>query len=247
MIQFKILWKWLLIFSLGFVFSTIIGTQTHELGHIAVAESLNYETKLSYGSMSYNMQGFSEDEDVKAWRKIFEEVDSFDDFSDEQKELTNALHKKIEAKFPTDPVDSFYIALGGPAQTILTCFLGLFIIAYRKQNTQENFKIIDWISIFLSLFILREVFNTVMASASYLFKGATKFTGDEFRISRYLELNQWTIPIMTALLGAIIASFVIFMIVPIRYRFTFILSGFLGSISGFILWFNYLGPWLFAS
>jgi len=91
MIQFKIVWKWLLIFSLGFVFSTIIGTQTHELGHIAVAESLSYETTLSYGSMSYNPNGFSADENVKAWRKMFEEIGSYDNFTNEQKERADVL------------------------------------------------------------------------------------------------------------------------------------------------------------
>ncbi|AXG71565.1 hypothetical protein KORDIASMS9_03822 [Kordia sp. SMS9] len=232
-------------FVLAFFISTIVGTQTHELGHIAMAEALGYETTLNYGSMTYNFEGFSEDEDVIAWRKIFENVESFDDFSEIKKEEADQLFKKIEEKFPSNPTDDFYITLGGPIQTILTSFFGLFILAYRNVNKQENFKLTDWLAVFLSLFILREVFNTVMAGGTYLLKGSTFFSGDEFRISTYLGLNQWTIPIMTAILGAIIASFVIFMIVPKKYRITFILAGFVGSIVGFILWFEFLGPWLF--
>lgn len=243
---YKIYWKLLWLFSLGFFFATIIGTQTHELGHIAVAESLGYETTLSYGSMSYNVEGFSADEDVIAWRKIFEDLDSDEKLSETENEIANALLKKIETKFPSNRLHSLYITIGGPAQTILTCFLGLFILAYRNTNKQESFKFIDWLAVFMSLFILREVFNTVVALGSYLINGVNNFSGDEFGISIHLGFNQWTIPIMTAILGAIIASFVIFMIVPKRYRFTFILAGFLGSISGFILWFNYLGPWLFT-
>ncbi|MFK7747582.1 MAG: hypothetical protein AB8B65_04275 [Kordia sp.] len=243
---FKMQWKWFWIFSLGFFFTTIIGTQTHELGHIAVAESLGYETTLSYGSMNYNFEGFAADADVITWRKMFETVDGYENFSAAEKIKANNLFKKIETKFPKPKNHSLYVTIGGPAQTILTCFIGLFILAYRSRNREENFKIIDWVAVFMSLFILREVFNTVMAAGSYLIKGANNFSGDEFRISTQLGFNQWTIPIMTAVLGAIIASFVIFMIVPRKYRFTFITAGFLGSIVGFILWFNYLGPWLFS-
>jgi hypothetical protein len=231
---------------LCFILCTIIGTQTHELGHIAVAESLGYETTLSYGSMSHNYAGFATDEDVIAWRKMFEDEVTFDNFSEEKKAAVNELYKKIKTKFPNNPEHNFYITLGGPAQTILTCFLGLFLLAYRSNIRQENFKVIDWIAVFLSLFILREVFNTVMAGFSFMTQGISNFHGDEFGISIYLGFSQWTIPILTAFLGVIIASFVIFMIVPKQYRFTFILAGFVGSITGFMLWFDFLGPWIFS-
>lgn len=233
------------LFVLAFFLSTIVGTQTHELGHIAVAESLGYETTLSYGSMTHNHKGFATDSDVIAWRKIFKNSDASEAISKAQQERAATLYKKIEAKFPSNPKHDFYITLGGPVQTILTSFIGLFILAYRRNNGQENFKLLDWLAVFMSLFILREVFNTVMAAGSYLLKGTAYFHGDEFRISTHLGFSQWTIPIMTAILGAIIASFVIFMIVPKHYRFTLILSGFVGSIVGFIAWFNYVGPWLF--
>ncbi|MEM6720675.1 MAG: hypothetical protein AAF611_15205 [Bacteroidota bacterium] len=234
-------WK----FVLGFFVATIIGTQTHELGHIAVAESLGYETTLYYGSMSYNLRGFADDEDVIAWRKLFENRNSSSDLTQEEQQKATELYKKVQGKFPSNPTHAFYVTLGGPIQTILTAFIGLFILAYRGTNRQEDFKWLDWLAVFMSLFILREVFNTVMAAGSYLINGIEYFGGDEFRISLYLGFNQWTIPIMTAILGAIIASFVIFMIVPKRHRFTFILAGFTGSIIGFIAWFEYLGPWIF--
>ncbi|MEM6686220.1 MAG: hypothetical protein AAF617_10590 [Bacteroidota bacterium] len=246
MILFKLYKKHFWWFVLGFFMATIIGTQTHELGHVAVAKSLGYETTLSYGSMNYNLKGFTVDEDVIAWRKMFKDFGNYRDFTEAQKQKANVLFKKIEAKFPSNTTHSLYVTLGGPAQTILTCFIGLFILAYRNNTHQHNFKLLDWLAVFMALFILREVFNTVMAGASYLIKGTKYFGGDEFRISAYLGLNQWTIPILTAILGFIIASFVIFMIVPKQYRFTFILAGFTGSIVGFISWFNYLGPLFFA-
>jgi len=242
---FNVYRRWFWLFSLEFFLATIIATQTHELGHIAVAESLGYETQLSYGSMSYNHKGFSEDKDVIAWRNMFKDLNPDQEPTEAQNKEAKRLFEKIRAKFPRDQEHTFYITLGGPVQTILSCFIGLFILAYRSSDKQENFKIVDWLAVFMSLFVLREVFNTVIAAGSYFINGTNDFSGDEFGISSYLGFNQWTIPIMTAILGAIIASFVIFMIVPKKYRFTFILAGFFGSILGFVLWFNYLGPWLF--
>jgi hypothetical protein len=235
------------LFVLGFVLSTIIGVQTHELGHIAVAESLGYETKLSYGSMSHYTEGFAADADVLAWRKIFKENVNLNTLDAEEKAEMLALYEKIKNKYPNNAQHNFYITLGGPAQTILISFIGLFILAYRNNIRQEDFKIIDWIAVFLSLFILREVYNTVMAFADYLIQGITNFGGDEFRISTYLGFNQWVIPIMTAILGGIIASFIIFMIVPKKQRSTFIMAGFVGSTIGFTSWFYLLGPLLFGT
>jgi hypothetical protein len=245
MIQFKILWKWLVIFSLGFVICTIVGTQTHELGHVAVAQSLGYETELSYGSMTHNHKGYFEDTDVQKLHTFYDSKDSFENFTEADIKHADQLQAIINEKFSYNETHSFLITLGGPLQTILTSFLGLLILAYRKSKKRREFKLYDWIAIFLSLFVLREVFNTFMASVSYFRNGTNNFHGDEFRISNYLDVHQWSIPIITGVFGTIIALYVIFKIIPLKYRFTFIIAGFLGSISGFILWFNYLGPWLF--
>lgn len=43
----------LIILSLGFICFTIIGTLSHEYGHIFVAQKLGYTTQLHYGSMSW--------------------------------------------------------------------------------------------------------------------------------------------------------------------------------------------------
>ncbi|MBC8757343.1 hypothetical protein H2O64_21925 [Kordia sp. YSTF-M3] len=246
MIQFKILWKWVVIFSLGFVVCTIVGTQTHELGHAAVAQSLGYETELYYGSMTYYHKGYFEDADVKKLDAFYDRNGSFKNFTEADKKHADQLQAIIDEKFPYNETHSFLVTLGGPLQTILTSFLGLFILTYRKSKKRREFKRYDWIAIFLSLFVLREVFNTFMATVSYFINGTNNFHGDEFRISSYLDVHQWSIPILTGVFGTIIAVYVIFKIIPLKYRFTFIISGFLGSISGFILWFNYLGPWLFS-
>ena len=45
------LFTWLFI---SFIFATIVGTLTHELGHYVVAECLGYDATIHYGSMSIN-------------------------------------------------------------------------------------------------------------------------------------------------------------------------------------------------
>ena len=42
------------LFLIGFILFTAIGTVSHEFGHIAMAEILGYNTKLYFDSMSYN-------------------------------------------------------------------------------------------------------------------------------------------------------------------------------------------------
>jgi hypothetical protein len=177
------------------------------LGHIAVAKSLGYETELYYGSMTYYHKGYDEDTTVQKLQTLFSSKDSFEDFTEADREYERELLVIINEKFPDNKTHSFLMTLGGPVQTILTCFLRLFILIYRKSKKRKEFKLYDWIGIFLSLFVLREVFNIMMAGAKYLINGTNSFHGDEFRISIHLGFNQWTIPIITAIIGSIIAIY----------------------------------------
>ena len=52
--------KCFFLFVLAFILFTAIGTITHELGHIAVAEFLGYSTTLYHDSMNYNSWEASE-------------------------------------------------------------------------------------------------------------------------------------------------------------------------------------------
>ncbi|MBQ0785943.1 MAG: hypothetical protein KBT69_00475, partial [Oceanihabitans sp.] len=67
------------------------------------------------------------------------------------------------------------------------------------------------------------------------------FYGDEFGISRYIGFNQWIVPSISFILGLAISLFIIFKVIPIKYRFSFIISGFIGGLLGFAIWFGFLG------
>ena len=162
--------------------------------------------------------------------------------TDVRKRFEN-LNNQISEKYKK--IGSIWVTLGGPLQTLLTAFIGLWIVWWRHSKSRYTFRFLDWIGVFLALFALREVFNTVSAIVEVFLFGARGFGGDEFRISLSLGFNQWVIPLLTAALGCLISCYVLFKVLPLRYRFSFIIGGLLGGLVGFATWFGFFGPWLF--
>jgi len=70
----------------------------------------------------------------------------------------------------------------------------------------------------------------------------TYFGGDEARLARSLDVHLGTFAVPLFLIGIVIALWVIFKVLPLKHRFTFILSGLVGGSLGFILWMYILGP-----
>ena len=140
--------------------------------------------------------------------------------------------------------DSIKITLGGPLQTISTGLIGLILILLRKKRIKNSgVKILDWLGIFLALFWLREVFNLIHSIGfEILYNEGNYFGGDERYISEYFNLGSGTIPIILGIIGIIVSIYIVFKIIPWKFRLTFIVSGFIGGITGFILWFQFLGP-----
>lgn len=227
----------------AFMFFTVIGTLSHEFGHIIVAKTLGYETTLHFGSMNHYPKGFYNDTIVKEYKELTalnkKNFDKNVNYPDEER--LKELHFLILDKYPNNRSDSNLITMGGPLQTFLTSILGLFLLYYFKTAKQFSFRIKDWFAVFLSLFALREIFNFVVGLYSFLFLETKFFNGDEFKLSRNFGFNQWVVPIITMLIGAIICIYVVFKVLPNKYRISFLIAGFLGGIIGFILWFNYLG------
>lgn len=236
---------------LTFITFTIIGTLSHEFGHIAVAGFLGYETKLFYGSMEYYPRGYKESEHFIKLRELgnrYEQEElKFEELNETQKGEIESQWEAINQEFPVNETHDLLVTLGGPLQTIATSVFGLSILWYRRSKYKKEFLILDWLGVFLGLFILREVFNTVTGLLEIVFYGDKGFVGDEFGISTHFGLNQWVVPIITMLLGFVIALYIIFKVIPLKYRFSFILSGFLGGLAGFGIWFGFLGEMLFRS
>lgn len=239
--------KSLLILTIGFILFTVIGTISHEYGHIIVAKSFGYETTLHYGSMNYLPKGYLEDKDVIAVRDLTKDyVDiEYDSWPKDIKEKTEEYNNILQKRYWNKKSNSgLLVTVGGPLQTTLTGTIGLLILLWRRKSIYKNgLKVLDWLAIFLSLFWLREIFNLVTSIGVELISpNGTWFGGDELYISQSLNLWSGTISLILATIGTIIAIYVVFRIIPKKIRLTFILSGFIGGIVGFILWMNIIGP-----
>jgi len=140
--------------------------------------------------------------------------------------------------------DSFMITLGGPLQTVLTGTIGFIgLILVKKKESKYYFPVYYWGLIFISLFWLRQVFIVVVSVIKQIVKpNGFYFGGDEGEISRVLNLPNGTISIVLSILGMMIATYVIFRIVPKKIRYIFIESALVGGVFGFILWMYIIGP-----
>jgi len=226
--------KHVIFITLGFILFTIIGTVSHEFGHVIVAKSLDYDTTLHYGSMNYDDSHFKK-RIVKIYTENKTEIEKGSSFQDK------AEYEKGVEKLTTDIL---LVRIGGPLQTIITGVIGLLIIYCRRKKIKEfGLKLLDWLAIFLSLFWLREVFNLIMSVTSeFINPKGSYFGGDEKLISELLNLWSGTVSLVLGVIGFGISVFIVFKIVPKHIRLTFVIAGFIGGISGFILWMHFLGP-----
>ena len=71
MLRFKFIPKFSFIILFAFVVFTIVGTQLHELGHIAVAKYYGYETELYHDSMTYYHKGIMQDADYIKLEELY--------------------------------------------------------------------------------------------------------------------------------------------------------------------------------
>lgn len=230
---FKFHLKIFIFLFLGFVLFTIIGTLTHELGHLTADRILGYKGgKINYGSTSWGTKPESK-EYFEIYKKNEIAIESNQPFS-EKKRLDEL---EIELKS-----DGFWIIFGGPLQTMTFGTIGLLLLFLRKKK--ETFKLTDWIITFLSLFWLREVFNLFSGFLSGILNNSTYFgtRGDEVRLSKMLEVWEGTVPILFGILGLTVSLIVIFYYIPKKMRLTFILSGLIGGVFGFWFWLYFLGP-----
>ncbi len=219
-----------------FIAFTIIGTLTHELGHYSAAKYLGLKPNLHYQSVTLELS----DNDIeldKIYGLYQEDINAKRDFP---------AKKRFEQIMEIETNNDFIHRAAGPVQTMLTGTMAfIFILIYRKQFfATQQLAIWQWLLVFFSLFWLREVFNTVMALTSLVFKNEKEFYGDEFILSEYLSLPHFGLPIITAIIGVIICCVVVFKFVPSTQRKIFIAAGFVGGIVGYVLWMYILGPWL---
>ncbi|WP_116788289.1 hypothetical protein [Flavobacterium psychrotrophum] len=221
--------------ALGFVLATIVGTVSHEMGHIAVAKSLGYKTKLYYASMNYNFE---------------EKLDSLEAYHDKHKSAIYAKQDSPEKTYFKKAYEQigkerYYINWGGPAQTMIVGTFGFIMLwLRRKKITEYGMKVADWIFAIIAFFWSRQLFNFLHLIFDYIGSKGTNLStrGDEVKISRYLRLPLPTVNVITATIAIILLVWVVFIIIPKSKRLTFIISGLGGSALGWMIWMYWMGP-----
>lgn len=135
---------------------------------------------------------------------------------------------------------SMLIGTAGPSWTILFGLMG-FGILYRRSRRQKTFDHYSFLSLFLTFFLSRQVFNFFMLLFLVFFYGRIG-RGDETTLSQALEWPYWSIPFLLFVPAVILLSYAVFILLPRHYRLDWIMCGILGSGIGYWCWFEWLGP-----
>lgn len=228
--------KYLFLFIFCFIIFTVIGTISHEFGHIIVAKNLGYKTKLHYGSMSFKEQNNLENQKIiELFKKNEIAIKNNIDFDDK---------KQFEKLVMNQKNNSLLIDLGGPIQTVFTGLFGFIFLIFRLKYNKYKFSNFDWFLVFLSLFWLRQVFNPIISISRRFIRGKGNYFGrsDETQISQFFELPKGTLDIILGFIGLLICSYVILVLIPKENRFTFLISGLIGGSLGFYIWMYKIGP-----
>lgn len=223
-----------LFLSLVFILSTIVGTISHEFGHFTVAKYLGYSSTISYGYTNWDDSKSRPFMDSIS-SKYSNELEANLDFSG-KKEFDLIREKQMK--------DAFWITLAGPIQTMLTGTIGFLLLLTQRRKILETKSInfYQWLCIFLSLFWLRQLANLVTWLIGYFFNGKFSVDGDEVELALSLRLPKETLVVSTGIIGLAILIFIIFKIIPINKRITFISAAIFAGILGYLFWLVWVGP-----
>lgn len=221
--------------SIIFFFVSLIGMTLHEFVRKTKAKSLGYESV--YGPSCLGQLVFASEKMQAAFQPIHQEnleaIRSNLPFKDEDK------WKKLVNQ---DKKDHALIELSGFIFTISISLAGLILLfARRKYQKKTNFTFIDWLGVYLSLFIMKEL----ITSLSWITLGFMPCEHAKFYQYFHLPIREYDWIILSFCL--FIVLFTIIMFVPKRRIIPFLIAGLTGGSSGIIIWYFYFGKFVFQS
>lgn len=219
--------------SLGFILATIIGTVTHEMGHYVMMKRYGFNPTIHYASASYGENP---------------EYEEFLSYYETNKEKIKSAAESPEKEYFRNKIQEhnrqyFIITLGGPIQTMLTGTVGILLLWFYRKRLHSNGKLkpLAWLCVFMAFFWSRQVLNFLM-SLPNIFKTRKHYRSDEPKISLYLDMPHWAFGMATAIVGALLLTWVVFYMIPKQQRLSFLCAGLVGSALGWFLWMDILGP-----
>jgi hypothetical protein len=135
------------------------------------------------------------------------------------------------------------VTWGGPVQSMLTGSIGLaaLLFQWKQFKRTETLRTGQWLILFLSLFWLRQSANFFMMLAGRIVNGHFSIRSDEALLALHYSLPVYSISAITAGIGLMVSG-IGFLAIPARQRATFLLSGLIGGVCGYILWLKWIGP-----
>lgn len=142
--------------------------------------------------------------------------------------------------------DYIWVTMGGPLQTMLTGTIGLsaLLLALKKYRDSEKLDFWKWFWIFICLFWLRQTANFATALPAIMNGRINRSRADELRLDLYFGLPRPTVMTITAAIGCAVLAFVVFRVIPLEQRLTFLLSGLVGGILGYVFWLGFFGKYI---
>ncbi len=239
-ISFKFYGKLSFYLFLGFLICTIIGTVSHELGHAAVTASQGREWTIHYASMTPGKPLWYDDLEIE-YKKNKDKIRSAE--SSPEKEAFLKFRRSLATKYKHEDL---YMRLGGPMQTMIFGTIGLLFLWFGREKikTVQQLTFTNWLLVLLTFFWSRQ--PAILLQKFYYTAIGNNYhgRGDEENIARHLHLNEWSVITIWGITGGIILLWVMFYIIPLQQRFTFIIAGITGGLTGALLWFQILGPML---
>ena len=229
--------------ALSFVIATIVGTVSHEAGHYVVGKSYGYNVKLHYAAVGF---GSPTSQELAKFDSLYkaDEKKILAKESSPEKEYFLKYRASLSVKFDTKKHDDILFTLGGPLQTMITGTIGILWLWYHRKKivAKTELSVKEWLAVIVAFFWSRQLFNLLTGLLSYISNGSFPKRGDEARISNYFHLPVGSVNIATGLVSLVLLLWVIFYIVPKDQRLSFILAGFAGSVLGFVIWMQWIGP-----
>lgn len=225
--------KFAIIIYFSMILHTIIVTLTHEFGHFIVGRYLGYKSEIHYGYTSWGKNPDLGSKMEVIYQKNKEAIQSKKDYPEKP------LMLKL---FKIDTDNHFWMTLGGPFNNILIGTIGFTLILWlRKRHSFANTNF-HWFCLFLTFFWMRQPNNLVAWLVKIPINRSNIYSGDEIKLARHLNLPLGTLIWVTGILGTLICGYAILKFIPRDKLLTFLISGFLGGVSGIILWLKILGP-----
>jgi hypothetical protein len=224
--------KFATIIYFTFILHTVAVTLIHESGHFIVGRYLGYDSEIHYGFTSSKGSELSN----KLKKIYFENKESIDSGKDyPQKQEREKLMKKSEK-------NGFWFVSGGPFTNILIGSIGFVLVIWLRKRYNFATSNFHWFCLFLTFFWMRQPNNLLAWIVKIPINRNNIYSGDEIKLARYLNLPLGSIIWTTGILGLLICGYVILKFIPRDKLFIFLISGFLGGVSGIILWLKILGP-----